>query len=66
MRYRASDLFDAPDVICNPSAKESFRVSDYGEPGEGQKRHSPAGCIGCGKHGTKGHLDPDHISTSYA
>jgi len=40
-------------------------VKIYGETSEGQKRYSPAECIGCKRHGVTGQPDPDHISTSY-
>ena len=32
---------------------------------EGQRRYSPATCIGCESHTVTGSPDPDHISTSY-
>jgi IS1 family transposase len=38
----------------------------YGEiDTEGQRRYSPATCIGCETKVIKGNPDPDHISTSY-
>jgi IS1 family transposase len=37
----------------------------YNESAEGQKRYSPADCIGCERKIIDGHPDPDHISTSY-
>ncbi|MDE3197994.1 MAG: IS1 family transposase, partial [Acidobacteriota bacterium] len=41
-------------------------VKIYGEiDTEGQRRYSPATCIGCETHGVSGMPDPDHISTSY-
>jgi IS1 family transposase len=41
-------------------------VKIYGEiDSEGQRRYSPATCIGCETHGVSGNPDPDHISTSY-
>jgi IS1 family transposase len=40
-------------------------VKLYGDSGEGQKRYSPAECIGCEKHTKIGNPDPKHISTSY-
>jgi len=39
-------------------------VKIYHETSEGQKRHSPAACIGCKRQAVSGN-DPDHISTSY-
>ena len=38
----------------------------YGEAPEGEKRYSPATCIGARKRRVEGSPDPDHISTSYA
>lgn len=40
-------------------------VKIYGENSEGQKRYSPAECIGCEKKAVTGDPDPAHISTSY-
>lgn len=41
-------------------------VKIYGEiDKEGQRRYSPATCIGCETHTVTGAPDPDHISTSY-
>jgi IS1 family transposase len=40
-------------------------VKIYGEAPEGQKRYSPAECLGCEKHAIEGHPDPKHISTSF-
>jgi hypothetical protein len=40
-------------------------VKIYGETSEGQKRYSPAECVGCERHVADGRPDPDHISTSY-
>jgi IS1 family transposase len=37
----------------------------YNETPEGQKRYSPAECIGCETHVIDGSPDPKHISTSY-
>lgn len=41
-------------------------VKIYGENTEGQKRYSPAVCLGCKKNEVTGKPDPDHISTSFA
>jgi IS1 family transposase len=41
-------------------------VKIYGEPTDGQKRYSPADCIGCERREITGTPDPMHISTSYA
>lgn len=40
-------------------------VKIYGETSEGQKRYSPAECIGCEKKAVVGYPDPAHVSTSY-
>jgi IS1 family transposase len=37
----------------------------YSNPVEGQKRYSPADCIGCEKRIVVGYPDPEHVSTSY-
>ena len=41
-------------------------VKMYGPSREGEKRYSPAECIGAVKHRIEGNPDPDHISTSFA
>ena len=38
----------------------------YANPSEGQKRYSPAECVGCKTEVVTGSPDPAHISTSYA
>lgn len=40
-------------------------VKIHHETSEGQKRYSPAACIGCKRQAVTGNPDPDHISTSY-
>ncbi len=40
-------------------------VKIYGSPTDGEKRYSPAECIGCERHLIDGDPDPGHISTSY-
>ena len=40
-------------------------IKVYADTSEGQKRYSPADCIGCKKETIKGRPDPEHISTSY-
>jgi IS1 family transposase len=40
-------------------------VKLYGAPPEGEKRYSPAECIGIKKTPIEGNPDPKHISTSY-
>jgi IS1 family transposase len=41
-------------------------VKVYGPSPEGQKRYSPAECIGAVKHRVEGNPDPKYVSTSYA
>ncbi len=41
-------------------------VKVYGPAPEGQRRYSPAECIGAIKHRVEGNPDPNHVSTSYA
>ena len=41
-------------------------VKLYGPSGEGEKRYSPAECIGAVKHRIEGNPDPKHVSTSFA
>jgi IS1 family transposase len=41
-------------------------VKIYGTPTEGEKRYSPAECIGAVKQRVEGSPDPKHISTSFA
>jgi IS1 family transposase len=40
-------------------------VKIYGNNAEGQKRYSPAECIGIKKETIKGRPNPEHVSTSY-
>ena len=40
-------------------------VKVYGIPNDGEKRYSPAVCIGCESHAVTGSPDPDDINTSY-
>jgi len=40
-------------------------VKIYGIPNDGEKRYSPAKCLGCESHAVTGNPDPKHISTSY-
>ncbi|HXW24605.1 MAG TPA: IS1 family transposase [Xanthobacteraceae bacterium] len=41
-------------------------VKIYGNPPEGEKRYSPAECIGAVKYRIEGNPDPAHVSTSYS
>ncbi len=40
-------------------------VKIYNDSSEGQKRYSPAECVGCEKNVIVGYPDPEHVSTSY-
>lgn len=40
-------------------------VKIYGDTSEGQKRYSPAECVGARKEVIRGNPDPKHVSTSY-
>jgi IS1 family transposase len=40
-------------------------IKIYGNPAEGQKRYSPAECLGCERQTIKGQPNPEFISTSY-
>ncbi len=40
-------------------------VKIYSSTTEGQKRYSPAECVGCERHAVTGYPDPEHVSTSY-
>jgi hypothetical protein len=41
-------------------------VKVFGPALEGQRRYSPAECIGAVKHRVEGNPDPKHVSTSFA
>ncbi len=40
-------------------------IKVYSESSEGQKRYSPADCLGCNQEPKIGNPDPAHISNSY-
>jgi IS1 family transposase len=44
----------------------AMMVKIYGPSGEGEKRYSPAECIGAIKHRIEGNPDPKYVSTSYS
>jgi hypothetical protein len=63
------------DIVQHLRSEESAFGSDidyamlvklYGPSGEGEKRYSPAECIGAVKHRIEGNPDPKYVSTSYA
>ena len=41
-------------------------IKIYGAAPEGQRRHSPAICVGARKHVIEGNPNPQHISTSFS
>jgi IS1 family transposase len=43
----------------------AMRQKIYGAVNDGEKRYSPAQCLGCEKHVIVGYPDPEHVSTSY-
>jgi IS1 family transposase len=55
----------AVDKAFGDGIDYAMLVKIYGDPSEGQKRYSPADCLGCEKHTVKGNPDPKHISTTY-
>lgn len=55
----------AVDDVFGTNIDYAMLVKMYGESSEGQKRYSPAECVGCERKVIKGNPDPDHISTSY-
>lgn len=68
----ASRLQRMPHALCR-SCRKSFRrrrglcaaVKIYGQAPDGQRRYSPAVCIGARKRTVEGHPDVSHISTSH-
>jgi IS1 family transposase len=57
---------NAVDRAFGENIDYAMLVKIYGEiDTEGQRRYSPATCIGCETHTITGSPDPDHISTSY-
>jgi hypothetical protein len=57
---------EAVEEAFGPDADYAMLVKMYGTPQDGQKRYSPAECIGCVRKRMNGQPDPDHISTSFA
>jgi hypothetical protein len=53
-------------VLARHRPSGSGPVKIYGPSLEGEKRYSPAECIGTVKHRVEGNADPKHVSTSYA
>ena len=55
----------AVDKAFGEDIDYAMLVKVYGESSEGQKRYSPADCLGCNKEPKVGNPDPKYISTSY-
>lgn len=56
---------EAVDYAFGGYIDYSMLVKIYGSDPEGEKRYSPAKCIGCERHHISGDPDRNHISTSY-
>src|ERR1039457_5605468 len=57
-------LVAVPDAFAD-AVDYAQLVKVYGNDPEGQKRYSPAQCLGTRRDAIIGSPDPDHISTSY-
>jgi IS1 family transposase len=55
----------AVDAAFGEDIDYAMLVKIYGNNSEGQKRYSPAECLGCKKEGITGDPDQKHISTSF-
>ena len=55
----------AVEDVFGSNIDYSMLVKIYGNSPEGEKRYSPAECLGCKKEPISGNPDPKHISTSY-
>jgi IS1 family transposase len=56
---------EAVDRAFGPDIDFAQLIKVYGIPNDGEKRHSPAVCLGCESHAVTGRPDPAHINTSY-
>jgi IS1 family transposase len=56
---------NAVDWAFSGKIDYAMLIKQYSESGEGQKRYSPAECIGCERKRVTGRPDPKHISTSF-
>jgi IS1 family transposase len=56
---------NAVDWAFSSKIDFAMLIKQYGETSEGQKRYSPAECVGCERKRITGKPDPKHISTSY-
>jgi hypothetical protein len=57
---------DAVERAFGADVDYAMLVKLYGDAPEGQKRYSPAECVGCKRAAVTGSPDPRHVSTSYA
>jgi len=55
----------AVDQVFGIGVDYAQLVKIYGSDTEGQKRYSPAQCLGTKQHAIIGRPDPEHVSTSY-
>jgi IS1 family transposase len=55
----------AVEDVFGAAVDYAMLVKLYGAPQEGERRYSPAECIGTHTHNIQGNPDPAHISTSY-
>ena len=56
---------NAVESVFGSGVDYAMLVKIYGETSEGQKRYSPAECVGIKRQTVTGDPDPKHISTSY-
>jgi IS1 family transposase len=56
---------EAVDKAFGSDVDYAELVKVYGIPNDGEKRYSPAVCLGCDSHTVTGSPDPAHINTSY-
>lgn len=56
---------NAVDWAFSSKIDYAMLIKQYSESGEGQKRYSPAECVGCERKRVTGRPDPKHISTSF-
>jgi IS1 family transposase len=56
---------NAVDNAFGVDVDYAMLVKVYGIANDGEKRYSPAVCLGCQRHAVTGDPDPKHISTSY-
>jgi hypothetical protein len=59
-------LIEAIEGSFGADVDYAMLVKIYGADPTGEKRYSPAECIGAVKHRVEGNPDPKHVSTSFA